>query len=120
MNEDERSELDQLKQRQSRLEKELSLLGKELEIFETRLNQPEVPKIQPAVPAADSVEMPRKESLAEAQPSTPAPIRIPPPPIIPPAPAFAQTSPERHARSAPLGVPHRLRLHVEEKPNLWN
>src|SRR5712664_3561294 len=62
MNDQERSELELLKQRQARLEQELSLLSSQLKLLDERLNLPQA-------------------GQAQAAPATPPLIRMPPPPI---------------------------------------
>lgn len=77
MNEAERSELERLKQRQARLELELSQLGAQLKLLETRLaeTKPTPEKISEPSRLAHQVEPPLKK---------PEPVRPPPiPPVIP-------------------------------------
>src|SRR5260370_4074676 len=97
MNEQERSELELLKQRQARLEQELGLLSSQLKLLDQRLTQP-----KPAQP--------------QATPATPPLIRMPPPPIIAPSqpggiPATAQV---HGAGSIDQPQPTRLRVRPEE------
>ncbi|MCL4788997.1 MAG: DUF2339 domain-containing protein, partial [Verrucomicrobia bacterium] len=82
---DERSELDQLKQRQARLEKELHQLADELAQLESRLqNRPARPTPVPVAPKSSP-------PPAESRLAVPPPIPVPPiiPVVIPPKPAAA-------------------------------
>src|SRR3954453_3489820 len=97
MNEQDRSELDWLKRRQSRLLDEAALLAKRLESIESRLNQaqPEVQKAQPLNPAPLPTNKPRTE-LAPGPKNLPAQPIVPQapgiPPIIQPAPVSPQAA----------------------------
>ena len=127
MNEQERSELERLKQRQLRLAQELAELSTQLNVLELRLNRP-----QPAAAGISTQEVPQRETRPEARPPAPEPVSIPTvriPPVISPvsvvarnsvpptvtapkvtaAPEKAETS-ERRQPSVP--EPPRPRLHV--------
>ena len=96
MNEQERVELERLKERQARLEHELKLLSGQLTLFEQRLKQPTAqptpPTPQIAIPRDKLVEVVRQEAAPTPKPPTPARIHIekPPPPVPP---VIAPTTP---------------------------
>jgi hypothetical protein len=116
MNEQERSELERLKQRQARLEQELAVFATEIKVLEQRLGQ-EKEESSRARAEGTRQEVPKA-------PTTPVSIpRIPAPPIIASssatvsAPAEVQPAAEKAAtgetrRPASPESP-RLRLHVE-------
>src|SRR6266851_4420197 len=97
MNEQERWELDHLKQRQARLEQELGLLSSQLKLLDERLSQP-----KPAQP--------------QSTPVTPPPIWMPPPPIIAPSlPGGMPATAQAHGPgSTDQPQPTRLRIPLEQ------
>lgn len=122
MNENERSELERLKERQMRLEQELALLGEQLRHLETRLRQPE-PQLEPRSPARPDSAAPQpaypqagapsagairpQPTPTEAQRPALKPMRIempppPSPPVIAPAAAPQASTPPAAAAPAPL------------------
>ena len=79
MNEQERSELERLKQRQARLEQELALFATQIKTLEQRLSQEQPQAAQ-----------------KEVRPPEAAPVFVPPvpaPPVIPPAASAAAEVP---------------------------
>jgi uncharacterized membrane protein len=91
MNEQERSELERLKLRQTRLAQELAQLATHLNLLEQRLNLP-----QPAAPPPVAV---REVLNVETPPATQQPVKqpVPAPPVItplviPPAPIIARNN----------------------------
>ena len=136
MNEQERSELEQIKRRHSQLEQELLLLAKQLTRVESKLNAPEpiVATLRAPEPEAarpKTTEMPPPEAARKisqppiiVQRRTPEPTPPVPPPIptsIQPAaatapriaPAPAQAPPPRPA--APVVLQTRLHVPLDDK-----
>src|SRR5260370_12016476 len=133
MNEQQRWDLEQLKERQTRLAQELALLGKDLQMIEERLRA-EGPEVAGPVEAGDQ---PREfsgfrsEMMEDAlngghhtpdtvrpQPQrlAPKPVPLPPPPIIAPAPVSAPSLSPPAPAAPPLSSapsPQRPRLHVD-------
>jgi uncharacterized membrane protein len=91
MNEQERSELERLKQRQTRLAYELAQLSTQLNLLEQRLNVP-----QPTAPAQATVqEVPKTEAPREVQRPVKEPVlapAVPVPPVVPASPVIARNS----------------------------
>ena len=77
MNEQERLELERLKQLQARLQQDLNLLSSQLQRLEQWLYhpQPEQPRVasQPPAPASQSPELPQKPIAPEIPRATPQP-----------------------------------------------
>ena len=123
MNEQERSELQRLKERQVRLEHELALFSAQLKVLEQRLTAPVTPveEERTEVRSQKSVGAP-KESLSQILPSAAPAISIPPsavPPVIPPIVSAAATAAAEERATGETPSPTqgpRLRLHVEAKP----
>jgi hypothetical protein len=94
MNEQERSELEWLKQRQARLAQELASLSTQLNVLEQRLSRPQPEAAEQGVGLVRP-EVPKRESPPEAPRSAKAPVSIPSmrtPPIMPPASVVARNS----------------------------
>jgi hypothetical protein len=113
MNEQERFELQRLKERQARLEKELALFATQLNVLEQRLSAPAgaAGPEKTEVRSQRSEEAPR-EGVPQAWPPAAAAVFIPPSAVPPVIPATASA-----AAKGGAGETHRpaLRLHVEAK-----
>ena len=103
MNEQERSELEQLKERQTRLAQELAQLSIHLNLLEQRLS-----RSQPAMPAQATVrEVLKAETPPEVQHPAEAPLSTPSvliPPVIPPASLIARNNVPPTATSPTLAT----------------
>jgi len=88
----ERSELERLKQRQARLEQELSLLASELTRFEARLNSP--PPAAAPVVVPPQVEPTHTPTTVPPKRAVPPPIPVPPiiQPLLPSVPVLARAA----------------------------
>ena len=116
MNEQERVELERLKERQARLENELRVLSAQLTTFEKRLNQPASEPRKAAAhgepQAAPQTERPATYRIGSEKPAwTPAPLQpMDKPPVIATAPKLSQsasTAPAAQPASpAPQSTPH--------------
>ena len=128
MNEQERSELERLKQRQVRLEQELALFAAQLKTLEQKLNAPAAEAgPQEAEARTQKTEAAQREGPLRVQLPAAAPVSIPPmpaPPVIPPVASAAprvETTGEKMEtgetrRPAPVARPPlRLRAEAGEK-----
>ncbi len=112
MNDQERSELERLKQQQARLQQELSSMSKQLRLLEMRLSQPvseptqtqrqaSTPAPKPVEPVLrDRIPPPTKPALEPALRTPP-----PPPPPIPPVIELAPRAAQMVAATPPPGPP---------------
>jgi len=98
MNEQERAELDRLKDHQARLQSELALLSSQLRVLEQHLSQPEEPG--PAVSPVTTATTPKAippvhatERQKSAETSVPKPPQTTPPPLPPIIPKVHPVSP---------------------------
>jgi uncharacterized membrane protein len=121
MNEQERSELEWLKQRQARLAQELAQLSTQLNGLEQRLSRPQPDAAGQGAggvrqeSVVRSQEVPRRESPPGVQRPAPEPVAISPvrvPPVIPPVSLVARnsvpptaTAPKLTAAPAPISIP---------------
>jgi hypothetical protein len=114
MNEQQRSELERLKQRHARLEQELASFATEIRSLERLLRSTES-QTPPAEPLRTEQQVPRPQEGA-----APVPIpRIPAPPVIAHSPAATQQVPTAPTSRPPLSEPHKLRLRAEpEQPKM--
>ena len=130
MNEQERSELERLKQQQTRLAQELALLSTQLNVLEQRLSRPQPAAARQEAGVA-SPAVPKRETPPEAQPPAKVPVSIPSmrlPPVIPhsavpptttapkPVATPEQTETvEQRPPALPAPPPPRLRVEIEPK-----
>lgn len=119
MNEQERSELERLKQRQARLEQELALFAAEINTLERRLSRPEgaAGQEQPEVRGQRSEEV-HKEGPLRAQLPPAAPVSIPPTAVPPVIPAAASAAAKMQVTEQSGGTGETRRPTLPEAPRL--
>jgi hypothetical protein len=115
MNEQDRFELQRLRDRQARLEQELSLLSAELTRLERRLNapapNPPATAAPSPVPSSGPVETPALKVSPAASRPAPQTVPTPPPPIppvIPKAPPAVQSLPHPPVAAKPAATRTRI------------
>ena len=116
MNEQERSELERLKQRQTRLAQELAQLAAHLNLLEQRLSlpQPEAPAQVAAREDLNVATPPEAPHLAMESVSTPA-VRIPP--VVPPASLIARNNVPPTATAPKVeAAPERMETSERRQP----
>ena len=119
MNEQERSELERLKQRQARLEHELALFAAQINTLEQRLNHPVAAAGQEkAEVRGQSSEGVHKESPLRVQLNAAAPVSIPPVSVPPVIATAASTAAEVQATEKHEGTGETRRPTLPETPKL--
>ena len=119
MNEQERSELERLKQRQARLEQELALFAAEINTLERRLSRPEQAAGQEkAAVGSQRSEAAHKEGPLRIPLPAAAPVSIPPAPVPPVIATAASTAAKVETAGEKTGTGETDRPTLPEAPRL--